>query len=132
MFNDSRGCRIVGTIYSSRHRRFSLTLAPPDGGFEFSVAFTEVAAYLFRDTNFDVIASICHAPLHDLINQDWEQITFADRSGLWPGRLPTSPAEATAFASRLGLQGFSIVTESGPIAWAISKDFVLLGRRQHS
>ena len=132
MFNDSKGCRIVGTTYTSKHRRLSLTLAPPGGGVEFSVAFTEVAAYRFRDTNFGVIASICHAPLRDLINQDWQQIIVADQSGLWPGQLPAGPAEATAFAAHLGLRGFSIVTESGPAAWAISKDFVLLGRRQES
>lgn len=132
MFNDSKGCRIVGTTYTSKHRRFSLILVPPDGGIEFSVAFTEVAAYRFRDTNFGVITSICSAPLGDLITQDWEQITVADQSGLWPGRLPTGPTEATEFASHLGLRGFSIITESGPAAWAISKDFALLGRRRQS
>ena len=132
MFNDAAGCRIVGTEYTSKHQRFSLTLQPGDDSPEFRVAFTQVAAYRFGPANFGVIASVEATPLSDLITGDWSQIRVADQSGLWPGPLPRNPSAAAATASHLGLRGFTICLESGATAWAISKDFVLLGRRQRA
>ncbi|GEM_PF-2864201 len=132
MFKNAPGCRISGTEYASKHRRFSLTLQPPDGGDEFWVAFTDVAAYRFETSSYGVIASVLQSPLDSLIRGDWQQILLADQSGLWPGLLPSDPPAATAMASRLGLRGFTISLDSGACSWAISNDFVLLGRRKRA
>lgn len=129
MFKNSAGCRIAAIEYTSKNRRFSLALQPPDGGPEFRVAFTDVAAYRFGNSNFGVIASVSPSSLGELIADNWQQILLADQSGLWPGRLPHDPSSAAAIASQLGLRGFTISLDSGSLAWAISKDFVLLGRR---
>jgi hypothetical protein len=129
MFKDASHCRIAATEYTSRHRRFSLTLEPPDGGAEFCVAFTDVAAYRFDPSCFGIIFAVQPTPAAAIIASDWQQILVADQSGLWPGRLPPDPPSVTAMASRLGLRGFTITLVSGARAWAISKDFVLLGRR---
>jgi hypothetical protein len=129
MFKDASDCRIAATEYTSKHRRFSLTLQPPGGGTEFCVAFTDVAAYRFDDSCFGVIVTVHPAPAGAIIASDWQQILVAGQSGLWPGRLPPDPPSVTAMASRLGLRGFTIALASGARAWAISKDFVLLGRR---
>lgn len=131
MFNDSVGCLITGTEYTSKHRRFSLILQPADGTPEFKVAFTDVAAYRFDNSHFGIITSLDASPL-DKLTDDWDQMLIADQSGLWPGRLLGSPTEAAAMASRLGLRGFTISLDSGERAWAISSDFVLLGRRQRA
>ncbi|WP_139215491.1 hypothetical protein [Lysobacter sp. cf310] len=131
MFNDSAGCLITGTEYTSKHRRFSLILQPADGTPEFKVSFTDVAAYRFNKSHFGIITSVSVSPLDELTG-DWDQMLVADQSGLWPGRLPGSPTEAAAMASRLGLRGFTISLDSGERAWAISSDFVLLGRRQRA
>lgn len=128
MFNDSAGCLITGTDYTSKHRRFALVLQPAAGSPEFKVGFTDVAAYRFDKSHFGIISSVDVSPL-DTLTSDWDQMLVADQSGLWPGRLPESPAEAAAMASRLGLRGFTISLDSGARAWAISSDFVLLGRR---
>jgi hypothetical protein len=132
MFNDAAGCLIVGTEYTSKHGRFALILDPDDGDPEFKVAFTEVAAYRFGKQHFGRITSVATSPVEDLIAGDWEQILIADQSGLWPGQLPRDSSEATAVASRLGLSGFTISLDSGERAWAISRDFILLGRRQRA
>lgn len=129
MFENFAGCRVAATEYTSKHRRFSLALQPPDGGPEFRVAFTEIAAYRFSNSSFGVITSVAPSPLGGLIASDWQQILLADQSGLWPGRLPQSPSAAAEMAQQLGLRGFTISMDSGALAWAISKDFVLLGRR---
>lgn len=131
MFIDAAGCRIAATEYTSKHRRLSLRLQPLDVSDEFTVAFTEVAAYSFDRSHFGVISSIAVTPLGVLTN-DWEKMLFADQSGLWPGSLPASPEEAANVASRLGLRGFTISFESGVRAWVICSDFVLLGRRQRA
>lgn len=128
MFKDASNCGIVATEYSPRYRRFSLTLRPQDGGLEFRVGFTDVAAYRFDNLCSDVIVTVSPTPLGVIVANDWQQFLVADQSGLWPGPLPR-PHSVVAVASRLDLRGFTISLASGACAWAISKDFVLLGRR---
>lgn len=132
MFKDASDCRITATEYTSKHRRLSLTLRPPEGGAEFCVAFTDVAAYRFDPSCFGVIVTVRQTPLGPIIANDWQQILAADQSGLWPGPLPQDPLLVTAMASRLGLLGFTITLASGVCVWVISKDFVLLGRRSRA
>ena len=130
MFTGSSGCRLVGTEYTSKHQRLSLLLLPPDGTPEFKAAFTDLAAYRIDSSHLgNVIVAVEAAHPADLISCDWDRVLAADQSGTWPGPLPSDPAAASALASRIGLGGFTITLHSGQRAWAISRDFVLLGRR---
>ena len=132
MFTGSSGCQITGTEYTSKHQRLSLYLLPPGGEPQFTVAFTDVAAYKITPELGEVILAVYTAPTSDLISANWDQVLLATQSGLWPGPAPQDPADASALASRLALTGFTIKFNSGESAWAISRDFVLLGRRQRA
>ena len=133
MIIDSAGCKIVGTEYTSEHQRLALCLLPPDGAPEFKSAFTDLAAYRLDSTHLGkVIVSIEEVAPATLIVSDWERLAAADQSGTWPGPSLTSPSDATALASRVGLRAFRINLRSGQGAWAISRDYVLLGRRQRA
>ena len=132
MFTGSSGCQIAGTEYTSKHQRLSLYLLPPNGEPEFTAAFTDVAAYKIAPKLGRVILTVHTVPTSELISANWDQVLLANQSGLWPGPAPQNPADASTLAFHLGLAGFTITFNSGESAWAISRDFVLLGRRQRA
>lgn len=130
MFTESAGCQLVGTDYTSKHERVALCLLPPDGAAEFRAAFTSVAAYQIDKAHLgSVVAVVEVVPVVDLILQYWDRILEADEAGIWPGPTPADGAPASAFALHAGLRGFKIAFQSGHEAWAISRDYVLLGHR---
>ena len=130
MFTESAGCQLVGIDYTSKHQRVALCLLPPDGAPKFRAAFTNVAAYQIDKAHLgSVVAEVEGVPVADLILQYWDRILADDQAGIWPGPTPSNGAAASAFALHAGLRGFKIAFESGHGAWAISRDYVLLGHR---
>jgi hypothetical protein len=130
MFTESAGCQLVGINYTSKHQRVALCLLLPDGAPEFKTAFTNVAAYQIDKAHLgSVVVKVEAVPIADLILQYWDHILEADQSGMWPGPTPSNGAAASAFVLLAGLRGFKIAFESGHGAWAISRDYVLLGHR---
>ena len=130
MFTDSAGCQLVGIDYTSKHQRIALCLLAPNGASEFRAAFTSVAAYQIDKAHLgSVVAQVEAVSAADLILKHWDRILVADQSGTWPGPAPSDGAAASAFALHAGLRGFKIAFESGHGAWAIGRDYVLLGHR---
>ena len=133
MFNESSGCRIVGMSYTSKHYRFSLSLLPSDGKAEFSTAFVDVAAYSDSKTILGkIVTSVEIVRPIELIQSDWGRIIRADMAGTWPGPLPSNPQDAADFVTKIGLNGYRINVEDQEYGWALSRDYVRLGRRSRT
>jgi len=129
MFLGACGNKLLGAEFTSKHQRLALTLARLDGS-KFQAAFTNLAAYKLRSSQLGrLVVSISRVEVASLAAADWEQIVAADQSGTWPAEFPANPEIAAQQAAASSLSGFRIELSGCEPAWAISRDFVLLGRQ---
>lgn len=130
MFADSAGCQIVGTGYTSKHNRFSLSLFLSGGEAGFRAAFTDVAAYSDeRHLLGKFIVDVEIVLPIKVITCGWDRVLRADIAGFWPGPHPENEIDAAVFASSLGLHGYIIKLENEESGWVLSNDYILLGRK---
>ena len=130
MYKETAGNKLIGTDYSSKHNRLSLLLEPSDSRPEYKASFVNVVAYSnFTHLLGKIIIEVIKEPPKELFENDWERVIRADMAGIWPGPPPQDINEATKVVTEIGLNGYRVNVENGEYGWAVSRDYVLLGRR---
>jgi hypothetical protein len=129
MFTDSAGCQLKGFDFTSKLNRLSLALWRSDLS-DFKVAFNDVVAFnLDRRFLGEEIKLVRPVPLGPLLSSQPDKIESAIQWGIWPNGITENQLASPGELVGQGFSGFQILFCSSSIAWVISRDFILLGRK---